>query len=203
MNTNAWNRTRYTFIAPFYDRIASFAKPRRRAIELLDLRAGERVLISGAGTGADLEHLPADVHVTAIDITPAMIERLRARAAQLGRNVHAYVGDAQRLDLPEHSYDAVILHLIVAVAPDGHQVLKEAARVVRDGGRIVVFDKFVPEAEAPSFTRRLINVVTSTLFSDITRTLGPLVLGTGLQIVRREPAALGGRFEIALLRKPA
>src|SRR5690606_17698705 len=113
-NTNAWNRARYTLFAPFYDHIASFHKQRKRSIELLALRPGERVLISGAGTGADLEHLPADVHVTAIDITPQMVERTRARAARLGRSVHAEVGDAQQLRFPDQSFDAVILHLIVA-----------------------------------------------------------------------------------------
>jgi hypothetical protein len=44
-------------------------------------------------------------------------------------------------------------------------------------------------------------VVTSVLFSDVTRQLGPLLPGTGMRIVHREPAALGGTFEIAVLRK--
>ena len=201
INTNRWNRIRYSVFAPLYDQVASFHRQRRRSIELLDARPGERVLISGAGTGADLEYLPHEMEVVALDITPAMVERTRARAQALGRAVDARVGDAQALPFPDDSFDAVILHLIVAVAPDGAKVVSEAARVLRPGGRVAIFEKFVPEKERVSLARRLANVVTNALFSDVTRRLGPMLEGTGLQVVHREPAALGGRFEIVLLEK--
>lgn len=199
INTNRWNRIRYTAFAPLYDRVASFGTQRRRSIELLDLKPGERVLIVGAGTGADLLYLPAGVEVVAGDITPAMVERVRRRAAGLRREVTADVMDGQALPLPDDSFDAVILHLVVAVIPDPVACLREAARVLRPGGRAVVFDKFVPDDRDPSVARRALNVVTNALFSDVTRQLGPLLTGTGLRVVHREPAALGGRFEIALL----
>lgn len=201
LNTNRWNRIRYTVIAPVYDRIASFRAQRRRSIELLAPRAGEHVLISGAGTGADLDHLPAGPRVTAVDIAPAMVARIRSRAQALGRDVDARVGDAQDLHLPDASVDAVILHLIVAVAPDGGAVIAEAARVLRPGGRAVVLDKFVPDGARPSLVRRVVNVVTNALFSDVTRHLGPMIEGSGLRVVHREPAGLGGRFEIILLER--
>jgi len=143
--SNAWNRLRYTLIAPLYDAVVRVASQRRRSISLLELRPGERLLISGSGTGADLPYVPPDVEVHAVDITPAMVERTRRRAAALGREVEARVGDAQALDYPDAWFDAVVLHLIVAVAPDGRRVLEEAARVLKPGGRAVVFDKFAPE----------------------------------------------------------
>lgn len=201
VNTNRWNRLRYTVYAPVYDRIASFAGPRRRSIGLLDLQDGERVLIDGAGTGADLGLIPPGVAVVATDLTPAMVERIHRRAARLGREVDARVMDAQALEFPDASFDAVILHLIVAVVPDPVGALREVARVLRPGGRAVVFDKFVPEGASPSLLRRSLNLVTNALFSDVTRTLGPLLAGTGLVVTHREPALLGGAFEIALLRR--
>lgn len=200
INSNRWNRLRYTAFAPFYDRIAGFAAQRRRSIELLQLRAGERVLIVGAGTGADLPWIPAGVDVTAGDITPSMVGRIRDRARQLERPVTAEVMDGQAHPLPDAAFDAVILHLIVAVIPDPEACLREVARVMKPGGRAVVFDKFVADGRTPSPVRRALNLVTATLFSDITRQLGPLVEGAGLRVVHREPAALGGRFEIAVLR---
>lgn len=199
---NRWNRIRYTVIAPLYDHVASFGRQRARAVEVLRLSPGDRVLISGAGTGVDLEYLPPDAKVTAVDITPAMVGRIRSRALRLGRTVDAQVGDAQDLTYEDNTFDAVILNLIVAVAPDGRRVLEEAYRVVRAGGSVVVFDKFVPDAGSPPLGRRVVNVITSVLFSDVTRQLGPLIEGIGFQLVQREPAALGGRFEIALLKKP-
>lgn len=201
INTNAWNRARYTVFAPFYDRIASFAKQRQRAVELLQLRPGERVLISGAGTGADIAFMPRDIDIVAVDITPAMVERTRHLATQLGYSIEAEEGDAQALRFADGTFDAVVLNLIVAVAPDGRRVIQEAARVLRTGGRAVVFDKFVPDDARVSFGRRAANLVTNFFFSDVTRRLGPMMAGTSLSVVHREPAGFGGRFEIALLVK--
>lgn len=110
--------------------------------------------------------------------------------------------DGQALPFGDASFDAVILHLIVAVIPDPSACLHEAARVLRPGGRAVVFDKFVPDDRRPSAGRHALNVVTATFFSDVTRQLGPLLTGTGLKVTHREPAAFGGRFEIAVLEKP-
>jgi phosphatidylethanolamine/phosphatidyl-N-methylethanolamine N-methyltransferase len=197
INTNRWNRIRYTAIAPLYDRVARFGPQRRRSIELLSLAPGERVLIVGAGTGADLPFIPEDVDVVAGDITPAMVERVRARARELGRPVTAGVMDGQDLPLPDASFDAVVLHLIVAVIPDPVACLREAARVLKPDGRAVVFDKFAPDERPPSIARRIANLLTNALATDITRQLGPLLEQSGFELKHREGAAFGSLFEIA------
>jgi phosphatidylethanolamine/phosphatidyl-N-methylethanolamine N-methyltransferase len=203
VNTNAWNRVRYTLAAPLYDGLVRFGKQRRRSVELLELQSGERVLIIGAGTGADLPYFPEGVEITAVDITPAMVERTQARARELGRPVDARVMDAQALELPALSFDAVVLHLILAVVPDPVRCIREAERVLKPGGRTVVFDKFVPDAEEPSPARRVLNVLTNAVATSITRKLGPIVAETSLRVERQEAAGVGGLFEIARLRKPA
>src|SRR5687768_14333623 len=118
INSNAWNRLRYTAYAPVYDLVASFRGARQRSLAMLDPRAGERVLIDGCGTGADIPLLPAGLELAAIDITPAMVRRTQQRAEELGIAIDARVMDAQRLDYHDASFDAIILHLIVAVVPD-------------------------------------------------------------------------------------
>jgi phosphatidylethanolamine/phosphatidyl-N-methylethanolamine N-methyltransferase len=203
VNTNNWNRMRYTLWAPIYDAIASFPRHRRRAIALLRPLAGEKVLIVGAGTGADLPFLPASAHITAVDITPAMLERLRHRAAALGMTVEAQVMDGQALAFASEQFDAVILHLILAVIPDPVACLREVERVLKPGGRAVVFDKFVPDDQEPSLGRRAANLIADLLFSDITRKLGPLVAKTRLVIEHREETRIAGvAFQTAILRKP-
>jgi phosphatidylethanolamine/phosphatidyl-N-methylethanolamine N-methyltransferase len=203
VNTNLWNKIRYTIFSPFYDRVASFPRYRRRSVEVLRLTDGERVLIVGAGTGADIPYIPSGVHITAIDITSAMIDRIMRKAKRLGRPVDAKVMDGQALDFPSDSFDAVILHLILAVIPDPYACIKEAARVLRPGGRAVVWDKFVPDDEEPSLVRRFINLFTNVAFSDINRKLGPLVEHAGLVVEHQEWISLGGLpYQIALLRKP-
>lgn len=201
-----WNRLRYTVWAPLYDAIvgaAGFSNARRHSIERLGLKDGDRVLVVGAGTGLDLDFMPPTVAITAIDVTPAMLKRLTRRAAHDGRLVSAHVMDARNLTFPDASFDAVIMHLILAVMPQPELGLKEAARVLKSGGRIAVFDKFLSDQGQPSMARRLLNLVTGTLFSDINRRLGPLVHGTGLHVDRNEPAAFGGLFRSITLSKPS
>jgi ubiquinone/menaquinone biosynthesis C-methylase UbiE len=203
VRSNAWNRIRYTVIAPLYDRVARFDPARERSVGMLALRAGERVLIPGCGTGADLPFVPPGVEVVAADITPAMVRRTRDRAERLGRAVDARVMDAAALELPDAGFDAVILHLILAVIPDPVECIREAERVLRPSGRVAVFDKWVPDGARPSPVRRLANLFARVVATELTRSLGPLVAETGLAMEHREPAGPFGLFEIALLRKPA
>lgn len=200
VNTNRWHRARYTLYAPFYDpMVRRLGRGRRRAIELLDVKPGERVLIDGCGTGLDLELLPRDCIVTAMDLTPAMVEKTRARAAALGMSIDARVMDAARLEFADGTFDCVLLHLILAVVPDPHTSAREAARVLRRGGRASVFDKFA--AGRASVLRRAMNVITNFVATDITRSLDEILAGTELRVVREEASVFGGVFRAALLTK--
>jgi ubiquinone/menaquinone biosynthesis C-methylase UbiE len=199
-----WNRLRYTAWAPIYDALAGaagFTEARRRSIGRLNLGPGNRVLVVGAGTGLDLEYLPADVAITAVDVTPAMLKRLQARAIRSGQEVSVHVMDARKLEFPNESFDAVVMHLVIAVMPDPDLGLQEAERVLRPGGRIAVFDKFLRKGERASLKRRLLNLVAKPLFSDMNRRLEPLVAKTSLQIDHDEPIAFGGVYRIATLVK--
>lgn len=198
MNTNLWNRIRYTAYAPVYDLVARrLARGRRRSIALLDVQRGERVLIDGCGTGLDLELLPDFASITATDLTPAMVEKTRARAAALGMTVDARVMDAAKLDFPDESFDCVILHLILAIVPDPQAAAREAARVLRRGGRAVIFDKFVRDDREPSLVRKLLNVATNFIATDITRRVRDIIEGTDLEVVHDE----GGLLRVLLLSR--
>jgi phosphatidylethanolamine/phosphatidyl-N-methylethanolamine N-methyltransferase len=200
-----WDRLRYTLWAPAYDAIvgaAGFNTARRLSIDRLRLTSGDRVLIVGAGTGLDLGLLPPNVDVTAIDVTPAMLRHLERRAAGTGRSVATRIMDARRLAFPDSSFDAVVMHLILAVMPQPERGLREAVRVLKPGGRIAVFDKFLRDDERPSLQRRLLNAVAKPLFSDLNRRLGPLISGTRLVTEHDEPVAFGGTYRVVTLMKP-
>lgn len=196
VNTNRWNRLRYTLYAPFYDLVVGrIGRGRRRAIDLLNVQPGERVLIDGCGTGLDLELLPRDCRITAIDITLAMVEKTRARAAALGMAIDARVMDAASLDFAGESFDCVVLHLVLAVVPDPYGTAREAERVLRPGGRVSIFDKF---AHRPSVFRRALNVVTNFVATDITRNVEDILAKTELRVTHHEPSAFGGVFRVVL-----
>lgn len=202
IDATRWNRIRYTVWAPVYDLVARrLERGRRRAHELVAIAPGERVLLDGAGTGLDLEMMPRGAAVTAVDITPAMVERLRARARALGMDVTAEVADGHALPFPDASFDVVVLHLILAVIPDPVRCIREAERVLRPGGRVSIFDKFVRQGERPSIVRRAANVLTSVAATDITRSLEPLLDETSLRVVRDEPAGFGGLFRGVVAEK--
>lgn len=198
-----WDRLRYSLYAPVYDPVVRrLDAGRRRSLALADLQPGERVLIPGCGTGLDFPHLPSGLDVVAGDVAPGMNRATRATADRLSLDADIRPLDAHRLDLPDDSFDVVLLHLLLAVVPAPQAAIREAARVLRPGGRVAVFDKFLPDGERPSLRRRLASAVARVVATDLNRQLGPLLCGAGLVLERREPVLFGGLFEAALARKP-
>lgn len=203
INTNLWNKLRYTFYTPVYDRVGKiFSSSRKKAIANLNLQGGDKILLVGAGTGLDLEYIPSECLITATDITPSMVQRMIRRNNSLNLKLETHVMDGQKLDFPVEEFDKVILHLILAVIPDPVVCLREVERVIKPGGKISVFDKFVPANSEISLFRRLLNPFTNLLFSDITRRIEPIVAQTGLRIISDHPADFRGNFRILLLEKP-
>ena len=202
VNTNRWNRIRYTVYTPVYDFIARyFSASRKASVSSLGIKPGEKVLIIGAGTGLDLEYLPLDCQITLTDITPSMLERARKKNLKLKRNIIIHVMDGQNMNLTDESYDKVILHLILAVIPDPVACIKEAERVLKRGGKLAVFDKFLGKNKKAGLIRRFFNLITNFLVSDITRDFESICSKTNLRIIEDFPADLNGVFRRILLVK--
>ncbi len=201
--TNRWNRTIYRLWAPVYDATVGhfFLPGRRRALALLDLRPGERLLLVGIGTGADLPLLPAGVEAVGVDLSPEMLARARARLPLPGCLVTLLRGDAQRLLVQESSFDAVAFNLILSVIPDGAACLGENLRALKPGGRAVVFDKFAPEGSKISPARRALNWFSTLFGTDITRRFGDILQSYPAEVTLNEPSLLGGTYRVILLEK--
>lgn len=190
----------YSLIAPFYDSLvgAAFTQPRRKSLAHLP-EAPSKVLLAGVGTGLDLPFLPPQHHYTGLDLTPAMLRRALPRAA--GVDFLPVVGDAQSLPFADGAFDAAVLHLILAVVPQPPRCLAEIARVVRPGGNVLIFDKFLP-AGRPAPLRRLANTLVrhiatrlDVVFEDV------LKAAPSLAVADNQPALAGGWFRLIRLHR--
>ena len=194
----------YTHLAGFYDRLfgATYDRARRRTVQLLALKPGERLLISGAGTGLDLPMIGAGVEVDAVDISPDMLAVAAAKPAHA--RVRLTQMDAQNLEFPAQTFDAALLNLIVSVAPDGRAVFAEAWRTLKPGGRLVLFDKFLPEGHSAGLMRRLAGAFFNWIGTDINRRLSDVVgdLPDGT-VELNEASLFFGQYRILRIRKTA
>lgn len=199
--TNTWNKIRYSLYQPFYDIIAYYFRPYRKAsIESLNVQPDEKVLVLGAGTGLDLEFLQEVESITAIDITPAILQKLDRRAQKLGMKVKTTVMDGSNLEFDDETFDVVILHLIVAVIPDPVSCLLETERVLTPGGRFTIMDKFVTPGSKTPFFRNLINPLTNVLATSVNRDVDQLLETTGL--TKTHHSKLGSIFWLIQGMKP-
>lgn len=119
-----------------------------------DLQPGETVLDIGCGAGFDTLIAARQVgeagRVIAIDMTPAMLEKAAANAAEVGlSNIEFHESLAESLPLPDESVDVVISNGVINLCPDKLAVMQEVHRVLRPGGRAqigdIVVHKVVPD----------------------------------------------------------
>jgi SAM-dependent methyltransferase len=109
------------------------------------LTPGERVLDLGSGAGTDslvaAQMVGEQGHVTGIDMTPEMLAKARAAAAELGvSNVEFLEAEAEALPFPDESFDVVISNGVIDLIPDKDAVFAELFRVLAPGGRIQIAD---------------------------------------------------------------
>src|SRR6266566_2156097 len=106
------------------------------------LAEGERVLDLGSGAGTDsLVAAQMVGNVTGIDMTPEMLSKARAAAAEMGAaNVEFVESEAEQLPFADASFDVVISNGVIDLIPDKDAVFAEIFRVLTPGGRIQIAD---------------------------------------------------------------
>lgn len=193
-------RHSYTLAAPFYDAFLTAATrgARKRSLSALSNSPPCEVLLLGVGTGLDLPHLPTQHRYVGLDLTAAMLTRARPRAG--GLRFTPLRGDVQRLPFGDASFDVAVLHLILAVVPAPTLCLAEAVRVLKPGGQLLVFDKFLRRGEAG--WKRLLNPLTrhvatrlDVVFEDVLEAVG------GIRVTANEAALASGWFRLIRLEK--
>lgn len=124
-------------------------------LDALSLDACAAVLDLGCGTGIVARTVArrGDVkaRITAIDSSPTLIAAAKrlAREEQVTERIRFLTGDPHWIIGPQGQFDVVILHMVLHRVGDPGMVLKEARRVLRPAGRVVVFDRNYSLAQVP------------------------------------------------------
>ena len=195
-----WDKT-----APRYDKKISFWERRLFAgsREWVCSQAKGDVLEVAIGTGRNLEYYPPDVRLTGVEFSPAMLEVARQKAEDFGLQADRRIGDAQALEFPDDPFDTVVVTIALCSIPDDQRAISEMKRVLRAGGRLVMFEHVGSSNRFIRGGQRVLEFFTIRLEGDyLTRQpIRPLrAEGFDLETVERSKA---GIVERVVARKPA
>jgi ubiquinone/menaquinone biosynthesis C-methylase UbiE len=128
--------------APRYDRQIAFFERHLfdGGREWACSKAEGQVLEIAVGTGRNFEHYAAGTQLTGIELSDEMLAIARRRAAALGVDANLRQGDAQALEFPDESFDTVVITLALCTIPDDRAAVREARRVLRPGGRLILLE---------------------------------------------------------------
>jgi ubiquinone/menaquinone biosynthesis C-methylase UbiE len=125
---------------------AKYMNMLREYLDAIDLATVQRAMVLGCGTGVEAREIVRKSNfqgtVTAIDICADLVKKGEVLAQQEGldRRIEWLVGDAHELFLPDGVFDLVLAHTLLSHVPEPERVVRQAARVVRPGGTVIIFD---------------------------------------------------------------
>ena len=175
----------YSRCARYYDLLFGriFKEGRQKAIELLEIKEGERILEVGIGTGLSLRYYPPYCEVVGIDISYPMLQIAEERVRNLRiSNVTLRLMDAVRMGFDGRKFDGVIAAYVMSATPDPVGVLRAMKEVCKPGGRIIILNHFCSDNRFLAPLERLLSPLCQRLGFRTGLTLEELLEGVELEV---------------------
>lgn len=202
---NSWNKVIYKIGSPIYDKFFNsgiFLNARKQIFQLTPFNKEQKILFVGVGTGADLELINySDLDITAIDYSPDMLGKAKTKFKD--STIKFLEMDAQNMVFEDELFDYVVASLILSVVPDANKCFQEMTRVLKQEGRIIIFDKFVPKNKKLSLPKLLLRPIISILGTDIGRSFEEIIPknNKSLKVEEDFPVMMNGMYRKIIIAK--
>ncbi len=154
------------------------------------------------GTGKNFPYYPADVEVTAVDLSEEMLKRARDKTSKQKVKVNLQQMDVQNLEFGDNTFDTILASFVFCSVPDPVHGLREIRRVCRPGGKVVLLEHILSVDRVLGWLMNLANpLVVRIIGANINRQTVDNVVKSGLMV--EQVTALGaGIFKLIEARKP-
>jgi len=178
-------RERYDRSSLFYN-LLTFGEDLRQRDDKRQLyrHAQGRTLFVAVGTGNDIAYLPPDLDVVGLDISPRMLERARPHAERYQGRFDLRLMDVQELDYADDSFDTVVTACTFCSVPDPVRGLRQLRRVLKPGGRLLMFEHVRSEVPMVGLMLDAMTYVSRLLGPDLNRDTSRNVRRAGFRILR-------------------
>jgi len=181
---------RWSYLYDFFDAAGPVGRGERRWRVIAARKASACegwILDAASGTGTMFKILGSEglSKIIAIDASPKMVRRCRSESARAGVDGCILLGDVTRLPLRDESVGCVVCIFSLTTIADPAEAVREFARVLKFGGRLVVLDTVRPEGRwARLLHRLLVPVARGFCMSTIDRELYPILMSSGQLVIR-------------------
>jgi ubiquinone/menaquinone biosynthesis C-methylase UbiE len=159
------------------------------------------VLEVGVGTGKNVPFWPHAVEMTAIDLTPGMLEHAQRRAQALSLRADVRLGDVQALGFPDATFDTAVATFVFCSVPDPVLGLRELKRVVKPGGQVILLEHMRSPNETIGKIMDVLNpLVVRVMGANINRRTVENVQAAGWSIEQAEDLGMGGIVKLVIAR---